>query len=157
MTLRTIQGRLLLAAALLAAALVTAGHTAFAVAPVNTRGSGEVAILGYDPVAYFTDGAATQGKADFELRWNGAVWRFANAANRDAFAADPERYAPRYGGYCAYGVARGYAVKIDPEAWTIVDDRLYLNYSKGVQATWTKDIPGYIAEADANWPKIAGK
>lgn len=154
MTLRTIQGRLLLAAALLAAALVTAGHTAFAVAPVNTRGSGEVAILGYDPVAYFTDGAATQGKVDFELRWNGAVWRFANAANRDAFAADPERYAPRYGGYCAYGVARGYAVKIDPEAWTIVDDRLYLNYSKGVQATWSKDIPGYIAKADANWPGI---
>ena len=147
----------LLGLATLLAVLFFTAQPATAMPPVNTLGSGEVAILGYDPVAYFTDGRAVEGKPAFEQRWNGAVWRFASAANRDAFAKDPERYAPRYGGYCAYGVAQGYAVKIDPQAWSVVGGKLYLNYSKGVQATWSKDVPGYIAQADAKWPAVLKK
>jgi hypothetical protein len=83
-----------------------------------------------------------------------ATWYFASAGNRDLFAADPDKYAPQYGGYCAWAVSQGYTAKIDPEAWKIVDGRLYLNYSKDVQAQWSEDIPGNIAQGDANWPKI---
>jgi hypothetical protein len=84
----------------------------------------------------------------------GATWRFASAEHRDRFAVDPERYAPQYGGYCAWAVSQGYTAKIDPAAWKIVDDKLYLNYSKDVQSQWSSDIPGNIAKADANWPGI---
>lgn len=112
------------------------------------------AIRGYDPVAYFTEGKPVKGKAEFTHRWKGATWRFASAANRDRFAAAPEKYAPQYGGYCAYGVASGYAVKIEPDAWRIVDGKLYLNYDRSVQESWSRDIPGYIGKADANWPKV---
>ena len=112
------------------------------------------AIQGYDPVAYFSDGKPTRGSRDIVHRWQGATWRFASESNRDAFAADPGRYAPQYGGYCAYAVANGYTAKIDPDAWRIVDGKLYLNYSKGIQRRWEEDIPGYIARADANWPGV---
>jgi YHS domain-containing protein len=118
---------------------------------------GGAAIRGYDPVAYFTDAKPVQGKAQFTHRWNGATWRFASAANRDAFAAAPEKYAPQYGGYCAYGVASGYAVKTEPDAWSVVDGKLYLNYDRGVQATWAKDPAAYIRKADANWPKALAR
>jgi len=112
------------------------------------------AIRGYDPVAYFTEGKPVKGKAEFSHPWKGATWRFASAANRDRFAAAPEKYAPQYGGYCAYGVASGYAVKTEPDAWSVVDGKLYLNYDRSVQASWVKDIPGYIRKADANWPAV---
>jgi YHS domain-containing protein len=121
--------------------------------PVNTTFTG-VAIKGYDPVAYFTDGKPVKGDSDFSFNWNGAEWRFANAAHRDAFKADPVKYAPQYGGYCAWAVSRGYTAGIDPEAWKIVNGRLYLNYSLKVQAQWSEDIPGNIAKAEENWPKI---
>lgn len=121
--------------------------------PVNTTFTG-VAIKGYDPVAYFTAGKPVKGSADFVYEWNGAEWRFAKAANRDAFKADPVKYAPQYGGYCAWAVSRGYTAGIDPEAWKIVNDRLYLNYSPKVQAQWSEDIPGNISKAEENWPKI---
>ena len=84
----------------------------------------------------------------------GATWYFANAGNKDLFAADPEQYAPQYGGYCAYAVSQGYTAAIDPDAWKIVDDKLYLNFSLKVQKIWEEDIPGYIAKADVNWPQI---
>ena len=84
----------------------------------------------------------------------GAKWLFSSAEHRDAFAKEPEKYAPQYGGYCAYGVSQGYAVKIEPDAWTIVNGKLYLNYDRGVQKTWEKDLPGYIAKADKNWPGV---
>lgn len=112
------------------------------------------AIRGYDPVAYFTEGRPVEGSKDFTHEWMGATWYFASAANRDAFAAEPERYAPQYGGYCAFAVANGSTASIDPEAWRIVDGKLYLNYSKSVFAKWLKDIPGYISKADANWPRV---
>jgi hypothetical protein len=110
------------------------------------------AIRGYDPVAYFAEAKPVKGLREFSHQWQGATWRFASAQNRERFAADPRKYAPQYGGYCAYGVANNYAVSIDPAAWRIVDGKLYLNYSKGVQADWNRDVPGYIRKADANWP-----
>jgi YHS domain-containing protein len=112
------------------------------------------AIRGFDPVAYFADSRPVKGSDQFTHRWKGATWRFASAENRDRFAAAPEKYAPQYGGYCAYGVAQNYAVSIDPQAWSIVEGKLYLNYSRGVRDTWNKDIPGYIGKADANWPAV---
>lgn len=113
-----------------------------------------VAIQGYDPVAYFADARPRRGLEAHFFDWQGARWRFVSAANRDAFAADPERYAPAYGGFCAFGVASGYKVAIDPEAWAIVDGKLYLNYSKSVQRNWQADIPGYIAKANTTWPAL---
>lgn len=133
--------------------LVLPGFAAAQKSPVYSSILG-TAIQGYDPVAYFTEGRPVEGSRQFTQQWNGATWRFASAANRDRFAAAPEQYAPQYGGYCAYGVASGYAVKIDPHAWSVVDGKLYLNYSLAVQADWKKDVPGYIRKADANWPKV---
>jgi len=118
---------------------------------------GGSAIRGYDPVAYFTDAKPVKGSDKFTHAWKGASWRFASAENRDRFAADPEKYAPRYGGWCAWGVAGGYKASIDPEAWSIVDGRLYLNYSAGVRRDWVKDVAGYIRKADANWPAVKGR
>ncbi len=135
-------------------ALISTSLTAAAVEPVNKTLLGGVAIKGYDPVAYFTDGKPVKGSDDFEHEYKDATWRFATAAHRDEFAKDPAKYAPQYGGYCAYGVSEGYAVGIDPEAWKIVDGKLYLNYSKDVQKRWQEDIPGRIRKADQNWPKI---
>ena len=112
------------------------------------------AIRGYDPVAYFTQGAPVKGAKEFRHDWRGATWHFASSANRDRFAADPQQYAPQYGGYCAYGVALGSAPPIDPAAWSIVDGRLYLNFNLPTRATWEKDIPGYVRKADANWPAV---
>lgn len=116
--------------------------------------AGGAAIRGYDPVAYFTDAKPVKGSEQFTYPWRGATWRFASAENRDRFAAAPQKYAPQYGGYCAYGVAGGYAVSIDPAAWSVVDGKLFLNYSTGVRADWVKDTPGYIRKADSNWPKV---
>ena len=138
----------LAAATLLIAAPASAGEPA-----VYQDGAG-VAVNGTDVVAYFTESRAVAGSPEFTAEHDGATWRFASAANRDAFAADPARYAPAYGGYCAYAVSYGKTAPVDPEAWRIVDDRLYLNYSKGVQAKWAEDIPGFIEKADANWPSV---
>ena len=121
---------------------------------VNASSFTGTAIEGYDPVAYFAEGRPVEGDSAFAHDWMGATWYFASAENRDRFAADPERYAPQYGGYCAWAVAHGYTAKIDPAAWKIVEGKLYLNYSKEVQADWAQDIPGNITKSDANWPKI---
>ncbi|WP_025900014.1 YHS domain-containing (seleno)protein [Sneathiella glossodoripedis] len=109
---------------------------------------------GYDVVAYFTLGKAVEGKSEFSHEWQDVTWHFSSAEHRDQFAADPLAYAPKYGGYCAYAVSQGYTAGIDPLAWTIVDGKLYLNYSKSVQSTWAKDISGYIASAEQKWPQI---
>jgi YHS domain-containing protein len=117
----------------------------------NTNG---VAVQGYDMVAYFTQNAAVKGSPGFSYEWKGVRWQFASAQNRDAFAKEPARYAPAFGGYCAYGVSRGYAVDIDPEAFAIESGTLYLNYSKSVQRTWNTDRAGYIDKARQQWPKV---
>lgn len=116
-----------------------------------------VAIGGYDPVAYFTDARPVKGKPAFKVMWKGAVWYFASARNRQTFEADPRRYAPQFGGYCAYAVANGYTAKTDPDAWRIHDGRLYLNYSRHVRDLWLADVPGHIARARANWPAVLAK
>ena len=113
-----------------------------------------IAIRGTDPVAYFTEGKPVKGSAKYEVSYNGSTWRFASAENRDKFIASPEAFAPQYGGFCAYAAAQNSKAPTNPKAWTIVDGKLYLNYSKGVRRRWQKDIPGYIAKADANWPTL---
>lgn len=139
---------------LLIPALFSLAFSSFAVEPVNKSIIGGVAIKGYDPVAYFTDGKPVKGSKDFEHEYMDATWRFASAAHRDSFARDPKKYMPQYGGYCAYGVSKGYAVGIDPEAWKIVGGKLYLNYNADVQKEWLEDVPGRVKSADENWPKI---
>ena len=136
-----------------AAALAALPATAYAKTPATYAEDG-VAIDGTDPIAYFTEGAPVKGSSDFTRSYNGATWHFASAAKRDAFAADPARYAPQYGGYCAYAVSEGYTASTTPKAWRIVDGKLYLNYSKRVQRRWEKDIPTCISNANANWPKV---
>ncbi|MEM7098047.1 MAG: YHS domain-containing (seleno)protein [Pseudomonadota bacterium] len=113
------------------------------------------AIRGFDPVAYFnlTDGdKAVRGSDEITYEWMGATWKFANTENRDAFAANPEKFAPQYGGYCAFAVSHGFTKPVDEDAWRIVDGKLYLNLSKRVKKKWEKDVPGNIAKGDANWP-----
>jgi YHS domain-containing protein len=116
-----------------------------------------VAINGYDPVAYFTEKKPVKGNPQFSLDWKGAKWLFASAANRDTFKADPAKYAPQYGGYCAFGASEGYAVKTEPDAWTVHDGKLYLNYNTTVRTKWSEDIPGRIKRGDENWPAILKK
>ncbi len=117
---------------------------------------GGVAIGGTDPVAYFTDGGPVLGSAAHGLNWRGAQWLFASAENRALFEADPERYAPAYGGYCAWAMSEGYLAPTIPEAWTIYEERLYLNANLRIRRRWERDIPGHIARADANWPGVLG-
>ena len=113
-----------------------------------------IAIDGTDAVAYFTEGEPVAGSPEFAHDWMGATWHFSTAENRDAFAADPEAYAPQYGGYCAYAVSEGYTASTVPEAWKIVDGKLYLNFSRRIQRRWERDIPGHIESANANWPSV---
>ena len=105
----------------------------------------------------FVDGGPRQGRADLAADHGGAVWRFASEENRARFLADPQRYLPAFGGYCAYGVAQGYLVKIDPEAWAIIDGKLYLNYDTNVRAVWLKDVPRFNTAAQGNWPKLVAQ
>jgi len=121
-------------------------------APVFSTDDG--AIRGYDPVAYFTLGEPTRGRDQFTASWQAATYKFASAANLELFKTDPAAYAPQYGGYCAYAVAKGATAGTVPEAWTIVDGKLYLNYSLAVQQRWRKDVPGYIEAANRNWPAV---
>ena len=138
-------------ATIIAAASLFVATVAHAAPQVYQTGEG-VAVNGYDVVAYFTEGRPVEGSADFTAEHDGATWRFASAGHRDAFTANPARYAPQYGGYCAYAVSYGSTATTVPEAWKIVDDKLYLNYSPGVKNKWEQDIPGYVAKANANWP-----
>tara|TARA_R110002020_G_scaffold122787_1_gene278635 strand:- start:2694 stop:3143 length:450 start_codon:yes stop_codon:yes gene_type:complete len=110
-----------------------------------------VAIQGHDPVAYFTEGKAVPGDASLTATHDGATYRFSSADNKAAFEADPARYAPQYGGYCAYGAAQGYKAPVEPDKFTVLDGKLYLNYNGAVQSTWVKDTAGYIEKADAFW------
>ncbi len=113
-----------------------------------------IAMHGYDPVAYFVEGRPAKGSAQFTAQWMGAVWMFASAGHRDLFQKEPEKYAPRYGGYCAWAVSQGYTANGDPEAWRIVDGKLYLNYSKSVRKKWEQDTAARIKEGDRNWPEL---
>jgi len=122
--------------------------------PVYTGRLSNDALDGYDAVAYFTEGAPVKGDNQYTHDYNGARWKFSSAENRDAFAADPEQYAPQYGGYCAWALSEGYTARGNPKNWRIVDGKLYVNYNKTIQDRWEKDIPGHIEKADGNWPAV---
>lgn len=113
-----------------------------------------VAIKGTDTVAYFSEGKAVKGDKKYSYQWGNTTWWFKNEANRDLFAQNPEKYAPQFGGFCAWAVSQNYTAPIDPQAWKIVGGKLYLNYNKSVQRTWSQDIPGNITKGDRNWPNL---
>lgn len=112
------------------------------------------AVGGFDAVAYFENGAPVKGSSEFTVEYKGATWYFANGKNLAAFKSSPDKYAPQYGGYCAWAVSQGYTAKGDPKYWKIVGGKLYLNHSADVQSDWQKDIPGHIKAANSNWPKV---
>jgi YHS domain-containing protein len=148
---------------LLMLALLTVSFSALAAKPVDTLnnsffgGETDTAINGYDSVAYFTQNAPVKGLDAYTYDYKGAKWKFASQANLDLFRANPEKYAPQYGGYCAYGVATDSLVKIDPNQFTIHEGKLYLNYNASVQKDWLKDIPGYNRKADAKFQSLLAK
>lgn len=115
------------------------------------------ALRGYDAVAYFKEGKPVKGSPQYTVEYKGSTFRFGSKANRDAFAAEPARYAPQYGGYCAFGTAGGYKAATDPTAFTVTGGKLYLNYNRDIQKQWSADIPGFVAKADRNWPTVSGQ
>ncbi len=117
----------------------------------------DTAINGYDTVAYFTQGKPVKGSDSFVFQWKEAKWKFSTQANLDLFRASPEKYAPQYGGYCAYGVANGNLVKVDPEQFTVLDGKLYLNYDADIQQEWKKDVQGFNRLADSKFPALLAK
>ena len=126
-------------------------QTAFAAQPDILSYDG-AAIGGYDPVAYFTQSAPVKGDAAHSVTWKGAEWLFASAENKTLFEGNPEAYAPKYGGYCAFAASKNAVAPTAPDAWTVYENRLYLNYSTDVRSIWKKDIPGNVAKADSYWP-----
>lgn len=115
------------------------------------------AIKGYDVVAFHTEGQAVKGNKRHNYQWKDATWLFSSKSNLKKFVSDPEKYAPQYGGYCAYGTSGGHKAPTETDTWTIDNDKLYFNYSKKVQASWNKDRTGHIEKADKNWPLIKDK
>ena len=139
------------------AALVTSvalSTTAMAAGFDVNATSTDLALRGFDPVAYFTDGAATPGEVEITAEHAGATYRFASAEHKAMFEAAPEKFAPQYGGYCAFGLAQGYKFDGDPQVWKIVDDRLYLNLSPKVSTIWQENVPGNIRNADEKWQMV---
>jgi hypothetical protein len=116
-----------------------------------------VAIGGYDPVAYFKEGKPVKGDKNYSYSWQEASWHFSNQQNLDAFKANPEKYAPQYGGYCAFGMSNGYKASTEADAWTIVGDKLYLNYNLEVRNMWKQKQAEHIQSADKNWPSVKDK
>ena len=145
---------LLFAAILAAAPAAVLVPSAQAESPVYTGLFSNIALQGYDPVAYFTEGKPVKGSGEFTADYMGATFQFASAENRDAFLADPVMYAPQYGGYCAWAMADGKYAKGDANHWKIVDGKLYLNYNTSIQKKWNADIPGFIEKADTHWHEL---
>jgi len=139
----------------LAACAATAGrvHPSKQVDEINNQSG--LALQGYDPVAYFKEGKPLVGGAAIASMWHGVTYRFASTENRDAFLADPEKYAPQFGGYCAYAVSRGTTANGDPHQWAIVNDRLFLNNNALAMTLWNQDRPGNIKAGEENWPLIS--
>ncbi len=123
-------------------------------APIYTSGKNNYGAGGYDVTSYFTQSKAVKGKADYQAEWQGAQWLFSSAENRDKFNANPEKYAPQYGGYCAWAVSNDSTAKGSPTQWTVVDDKLYLNYNAVIKGVWGRKKEQNIAKADANWPNV---
>jgi YHS domain-containing protein len=138
--------------------LPLAAPEAFAEKPaVHAALFSRVAVGGFDPVAYFTEGRAVRGDAQHRLQHQGYEYRFASAENLARFRANPSAYLPQYGGYCAWAVAHGYTAPGNPNNWRIVNGRLYLNYNSEIQRRWEQDIPRMVSRADANWPGVLAR
>ncbi len=147
-----------IAIAILSAFVAVAATPAVAAKPeVYTKRFSNLAVDGFDPVAYFTVGEPVKGVAEFSTDYKGATWRFSSADNLAAFLADPAAYAPQYGGYCAWAVANNYTARGNPKNWAVRNGKLYLNYNDDVQQDWLVDPDGFIAKADANWPAVLSK
>ena len=136
-----------------AAALLVASSFTFAGVETATD-SNDVILAGHDAVAYFTENKPVMGSADYTAQYEGAVYRFSSAENRDMFRANPAKYAPAYGGYCALGTSFGKKFEVDGKAFEVVEGRLYVNKNLAVYATWKKDIPNNIVKSEGNWPAI---
>jgi len=130
--------------------------TGFGVIAAGPSLAGDLAIKGYDPVAYFKDGKAMKGIESFTFQWHNMTWYFLSRENQELFATSPEKYAPQYDGYCAWAMTEARKAITDPEVWKIVNGKLYLNCSKTAYEKWSKDIPGNIKKADTNWIKLYG-
>ncbi len=115
------------------------------------------AIRGFDPVAFFTIGKAEKGLEEFAYNWKNATWLFSTKENREAFKANPEKYSPQYGGYCAYGTSDGHKAPTETDTWTVVNGKLYFNYNLKVKSLWTKNQDALISKADSIWPSIKNK
>ncbi len=137
--------------------IFTCSVPAFAIDAINSTFFGNLAIEGYDPVAYFTVHKAVKGKSQHELEWMGANWRFSSAKNLGLFRANPTNYAPQYGGYCAYAVSQNNIAGIKPELFTIHENKLYLNYSKPVNRKWLQNKSHFITQANRYWPQLLAK
>lgn len=125
--------------------------------PINTTIFGDLAVKGYDTVSYFKTGKAEKGSKKYSYQFMEVNWRFSSKENLNLFKANPEKYMPQYGGYCSWAVSEGYTANIDPEAWKIVEGKLYLNYNQDIQKKWESDSQQNIEKANANWPKILNK
>lgn len=136
--------------------LVSTGLSAYCQQPPIFQTEGK-AINGYDVVAYYTEGKPIPGYDSLSFQWSNSTWLFSSSSNLELFRQSPEKYAPQYGGYCAYGTAGGYKAPTQPDAWAIVGGKLYFNYNRKVRAGWNKDQTGYISKADENWPLIKDK
>lgn len=128
--------------------------SAFAKPEIYTSTFSNKAVGGYDPVAYFTKGEPVEGSSDFQIEYKDTKWLFSSQENLDLFNADPDKYAPQYGGYCAWAVGHNITAKGDPLQWTIVNDKLYLNYDADIQSKWLQDTDKWIVEGDKNWPNV---
>ena len=149
----TIQGIGLLGAIFVAFGVLSAAIAGDRNKLINA-GDDHVAVRGYDVVAYFTEGKPMQGKAEFAFKWRDVIWQFSSAKHKDVFAADPQRYAPQFGGFCAMAMTNGIKMVVDPNAWTIVDNRLYLNFSLKGRGIFRQDLTGNIAKSEGHWARL---
>ena len=146
--------KLIKSAGLAAAVTFAVATAALSAGPEINASSTGLALHGYDPVAYFTEGEATKGSYKITASYDDATYWFSSEEHKAAFEANPDAYVPEYGGYCAFGAAMGFKFDGDPNHWKIVDGELYLNLSKDIQERWSEDIPGFIQQADNNWVTI---
>jgi YHS domain-containing protein len=144
--------RQIFAICLLSLFVASTASAASRIAAVNTEHG--LAVKGYDPVSYFTDGRPMRGSAQFSTSYKGVVYRFVSAEHRDRFVAEPEKFVPQYGGYCAYAISLNLIADIDPDDWTIVDGKLYLNNGFFAQTLWSFDKRGNISQGDRYWPLV---
>ena len=155
MSFRVPQTVAIVAATMLSACAATPGRISQQ-APVDELDNDHGLVLrGYDSVAYFLDGRPIEGEPAINYRWHGATWRFASTEHRNAFAADPTRYAPQFGGYCAYAVSRGTTADGDPQQWAVADGKLYVNNNALAMTLWNRDRAGNIQAGVINWPLIS--